>query len=185
MVQECVLTVGLLGCPKYMPGSGRLEQQEAGLPVSNGDAVQQMAELGFWRDRLASAPKELPLPVDRPHPAEPAPPSASVTRELPMSLGDDAELIVLSAFVVLLHRYAGTADVVLGIGSLVPLRVDLGGSPGFDDVVMRVTEAREEALAHQVPFDDLVGELQPERGRGGSALVNVGFNAETSLPPTA
>ncbi|MFI5589850.1 amino acid adenylation domain-containing protein [Amycolatopsis sp. NPDC051758] len=150
--------------------------------MSNGDAVQQMAELGFWRDRLASAPKELPLPVDRPYLAEPAPPSASVTRELPMSLGDDAELIVLSAFVVLLHRYAGTADVVLGIGSLVPLRVDLGGSPGFDDVVVRVTEAREEALAHEVPFGDLVGELQPERGRGGSVVVNVGFTTETSLP---
>src|SRR3954454_19998003 len=98
MVQQCVLTLGLLGCPKSTPGSGCREQQEAGLPVSNGDAVQQVAELGFWRDRLASAAKELPLPVGRPYPAEPAPPSASVPRELPMSLGGDAELILLSAF---------------------------------------------------------------------------------------
>jgi amino acid adenylation domain-containing protein len=182
MVQECILTICLLGSPKLAPASGRRKQREAGLPVSNGDSVQQVADLGFWRDRLASAPKELPLPVDRPHPAEPAPPSARLTRELSLALGDDAELIVLSAFVVLLHRYAGTADVVLGIGSLVPLRVDLGGAPGFDDVVARVRAAREEALAHQVPFDDLVGEVQPERGRGGSVLVNVGFAAETTLP---
>ncbi|WP_442875529.1 non-ribosomal peptide synthase/polyketide synthase [Amycolatopsis sp. NBC_00348] len=150
--------------------------------MSNGDAVQQVADLGFWRDRLASAPKELPLPVDRPYPAEPAAPRDRLTRELPLSLGEDADLLVLSAFVVLLHRYTGTADVVLGIGSLVPLRVDLAGAPGFDDVVSRVRAAREEALAHEVPFDDLVGELQPEHGRGGSVLVNVGFAAETTLP---
>ncbi|MCR6482069.1 amino acid adenylation domain-containing protein [Amycolatopsis sp. OK19-0408] len=144
--------------------------------MSNGDAVQQVAELGYWRDRLASAPKELPLPADRPHLAEPVP--ARLARPLPAV----DELTLLAAFTVLLSRYAGTADVVLGIGALVPLRVDLGGSPGFADVVARVREARDEALAHEVPFADLVAELDPEPGRGGSVLVNVGFGAETDLP---
>ncbi|WP_284746618.1 non-ribosomal peptide synthase/polyketide synthase [Amycolatopsis sp. RTGN1] len=144
--------------------------------MSNGDAVQQVAELGFWRARLASAPKELALPVDRPYAAEPVP--ARLSRPLPAA----DELTLLAAFTVLLSRYAGTADVVLGLGSLVPLRVDLGGSPGFADVVARVREAREQALAHQVPFDDLVAEVRPEPGRGGSLLVNVGFGAETDLP---
>ncbi|MEV6875780.1 amino acid adenylation domain-containing protein [Amycolatopsis sp. NPDC051128] len=144
--------------------------------MSNGDAVQQAAEIDFWRDRLASAPKELPLPVDRPHLAEPVP--ARLTRPLPAV----DELTLLAAFTVLLSRYAGTVDVVLGIGSLVPLRVDLGGSPGFADVVARVRAAREEALARRVPFDDLVAEVRPEPGRGGSMLVNVGFGAETDLP---
>ncbi|WP_410673602.1 amino acid adenylation domain-containing protein [Amycolatopsis sp. cmx-4-68] len=144
--------------------------------MSNGDAVQQVAELGFWRDRLASAPKELALPVDRPYPAEPV--VARLTRPWP----EVDEVTLLAAFAVLLSRYAGTVDVVLGIGSLVPLRVDLGGSPGFADVVARVREAREEALAHEVPFVDLVAELKPEPARGGSVLVNVGFGAETDLP---
>nr|WP_230863147.1 non-ribosomal peptide synthase/polyketide synthase [Amycolatopsis camponoti] len=138
--------------------------------------MQQVAELGFWRDSLASAPKELPLPIDRPYPARAVP--ARLTRPRP---GTD-ELTLLAGFVVLLSRYAGTADVVLGIGSLVPLRVDLGGSPGFADVVKRVRDAREEALAHRVPFDDLVAEVEPEPGRGGSVVVNVGFGAETDLP---
>ncbi|WP_086851675.1 non-ribosomal peptide synthetase, partial [Amycolatopsis kentuckyensis] len=145
--------------------------------MSNGDAVQQVSRLSFWRDRLASAPKELPLPVDRPHPAEPA---APVTLGRPLPEAD--ELTLLAAFTVLLSRYAGTADVLLGIGSLVPLRVDLGGSPGFAEVVARVREAREEALAHAVPFADLVAELDPEPGRGGALLVNVGFGADTDLP---
>ncbi|MDX3188142.1 amino acid adenylation domain-containing protein [Streptomyces sp. MN03-5084-2B] len=138
---------------------------------------QQVSRLGFWRDRLASAPKELSLPVDRPYPAEPA---APVALDRPVPEAD--ELTLLAAFIVLLSRYAGTADVLLGIGSPVPLRVDLGGSPGFADVVARVREAREEALAHEVPFADLVAELDPEPGRGGALLVNVGFGAETDLP---
>ncbi|WP_372665337.1 non-ribosomal peptide synthetase [Amycolatopsis kentuckyensis] len=144
--------------------------------MSNGDAVQQVAELEFWRDRLASAPKELALPVDRPYAAEPV--RARLARPRP----DADELTLLSAFVVLLSRYAGTADVVLGIGSLTPLRIDLGGSPGFADVVTRVRDAREEALAHEVPLDELVAELKPEPGRGGSVLVSVGFGAVTDLP---
>ncbi|MER6799371.1 AMP-binding protein, partial [Amycolatopsis mediterranei] len=138
---------------------------------------QQVSRLGFWRDRLASAPKELPLPVDRPYPAAPAAP-ATLARPVP----EADELTLLAAFTVLLSRYAGTADVLLGIGSLVPLRVDLGGSPGFADVVARVREAREAALGHEVPFADLVAELEPEPGRGGSLLVNVGFGAATDLP---
>ncbi|MFC0431834.1 non-ribosomal peptide synthetase [Kutzneria buriramensis] len=147
--------------------------------MSNGDAVRQVADLGFWLDRLATAPKELLLPVDRPHPAEPAPPRGRATRALPFDL-DDATL--MAAFVVLLHRYAGTADIVFGTGSLLPIRVDLAGAPGFAEVVTRVRGAHAAALAHQIPFDELVGELQPERGRGGVALVNIGFAAETDLP---
>ncbi|MEV4050454.1 amino acid adenylation domain-containing protein [Amycolatopsis sp. NPDC049688] len=139
--------------------------------------MQQVSGLGFWRDRLASAPKELPLPIDRPYPAEPAVP-VLLARPVP----EADELTLLAAFTVLLSRYAGTADVQLGIGSLVPLRVDLGGSPGFADVVARVREAREEALAHEVPFADLIAELDPEPGRGGALLVNVGFRAGTDLP---
>ncbi|WP_410594721.1 amino acid adenylation domain-containing protein [Amycolatopsis sp. lyj-23] len=144
--------------------------------MSNGDAVQQqVSRLGFWRDSLASAPKELPLPVDRPYVGEPV--FARLDRPLPAV----DELTLLAAFAVLMSRYAGTVDVVLGIGALVPLRVDLGGSPGFGEVVARVREAREDALAHRVPFADLVAELGPEPGRGGSVLVNVGFGAETDL----
>jgi len=184
MVQECILTLVLLGSPKFVPGRGHREQREAGLPVSNGDAVQQVADLGFWLDRLATAPKELLLPVDRPHPAAPTPPRPRRTRELALvdRLNEDPQATLMAAFVVLLHRYAGTADIVFGAGSLVPVRVDLGGSPGFADVVARVRVAHAEAVAHQIPFDELVGELQPEHGRGGAALVNVGFAAETDRP---
>src|SRR5690242_2958940 len=109
MVQECVLTICLLGSPKFAPRSGCREQREAGLPVSNGDAVQYVAELGFWRDRLASAPKGLPLPLDRPYSGVPV--RAWLARPLPAT----DELTLLAAFTVLVSRYAGTSDVLLGI----------------------------------------------------------------------
>ncbi|HEY0500552.1 MAG TPA: amino acid adenylation domain-containing protein, partial [Kutzneria sp.] len=151
--------------------------------MSNGDAVQQVVDLEFWLDRLAAAPKELPLPVDRPHPAEPVPPRGRATRQLPaFDRAAFDRATVMAGFAVLLHRYAGTADIVFGTGSLVPVRVDLGGSPTFAEAESRVRAAHAESLAHEVPFDELVGEVQPERGRGGSVLVNVGFDAETELP---
>src|SRR5882757_62309 len=100
MVQECILTFVLLGSPKFVPGRGHREQREAGLPVSNGDAVQQVADLGFWLDRLATAPRELLLPVDRPHPAEPTPPLARRTRELALvdRLNEDSQATLMAAF---------------------------------------------------------------------------------------
>ncbi|WP_043715783.1 hypothetical protein [Kutzneria sp. 744] len=149
--------------------------------MSNGDAVQHVADFGFWLDRLATAPKELLLPVDRPHPAEPVPPRGRRTRALTV-IDRLNDVSVMAGFAVLLHRYAGTADIVFGTGSLIPIRVDLAGSPSFAEVESRVRAAHAEALAHEVPFDELIGELQPERGRGGAVLVNVGFDAQTDLP---
>ena len=143
--------------------------------MSNGDAVRQVADLGFWRTRLASAPKELLLPVDRPYPAEPAAAEGVLVRHV-----EADEPTLLAAFAVLLHRYANTADLVIACGERVPVRIDLGGSPGFAEVVTRVREAHAEAMAHPVPFDDLVGELQPERARGGSVLANVGFGTDAA-----
>ena len=142
--------------------------------MSNGDAVRQVEDLGFWRTRLTSAPKELLLPVDRPYPAEPTAAEGVLVRRI-----DADEATLLAAFAVLLHRYANAADLVIACGERIPVRIDLGGSPGFAEVVTRVREAHAEAMAHQVPFDDLVGELQPERARGGSVLANVGFGTDT------
>jgi len=97
------------------------------------------------------------------------------------------------AFAVLLHRYSGQPDVVVGspiagrnrketealigffVNTLV-LRTDVGGQLSFRQLLQRVKTVAMEAYAHQdLPFEKIVEELQPERNSSYSPLVQVMF----------
>jgi amino acid adenylation domain-containing protein len=171
-------------------------------------------QLSYWKERLAGAPELLDLPTDRPRPAVRTHRGASVSTELSgevlerlqalgRSEGTTLYMTLLSAFQVLLGRYSGSDDVVVGssiagrtrgeveevigffVNSLV-LRTDLSGDPSFREVLRRVREVTLGAYEHQeVPFEKLVAELQPERSLSHSPLFQVSFslnNAEGSGP---
>ncbi|HEX2211050.1 MAG TPA: amino acid adenylation domain-containing protein [Longimicrobium sp.] len=174
-------------------------------------------ELAWWRQRLAGAPALLELPTDRPRPAEQTFAGAYQTldlsaapldalRALGRAEGATLFMVLLGAWQVLLARYAATDDVVVGtavagrerreteglIGFFVntlALRTELGGDPPFREVLRRVRETTLGAFDHQeVPFEKLVGELQPERSLSHSPLVQVTFGldqGETSAPGLA
>jgi amino acid adenylation domain-containing protein len=167
-----------------------------------GEALE--GQLAYWRERLAGAPALLELPLDRPRPLVQSSRGAQERLELPAELlerlrelgrreGATLYMTLLGAFQVLLGRYAGSEDVVVGspiagrtraeteeligffVNTLV-LRVDLSGEPTFRDVLRRVRAVTLGAYEHQeLPFERLVEELQPERSLGHSPLFQVMF----------
>ena len=168
-------------------------------------------QLTYWKSHLSGAPALLELPTDRPRPAvqtfQGAVKHWELSEELTRGLNalsrqEDATLFMtlLAVFQVLLARYSGQEDIVVGtaianrtraevedlIGfflNTLALRGDLSGNPSFVELLGRVREAALGAYAHQdLPFEKLVEELQPQRSMSHSPLFQVMFvirNAST------
>ncbi|GAC1567651.1 MAG: hypothetical protein NVS2B3_06980 [Vulcanimicrobiaceae bacterium] len=108
-------------------------------------------------------------------------------------------MTLLAAFDVLLYRYTGQRDLVVGapvanrtkteleplIGFFVntlALRTTVDGALSFDTVLARVRETALSAFDHQdVPFERVIEEIEPERERGRQPLVNVMFFVRSHL----
>ncbi|HEY7770659.1 amino acid adenylation domain-containing protein, partial [Longimicrobium sp.] len=166
-------------------------------------------QLAYWRERLAGAPELLELPTDHPRPPVQTHRGATVPVELSPELlerlqrlgrseGATLYMVALAAFQVLLGKYAGSDDVVVGspiagrarsevegligffVNTLV-LRTDLSGDPGFREVLRRGREVTLGAYEHQeVPFEKLVAELSPERSLSHSPLFQVSFTLDNA-----
>ncbi|HEX2081289.1 MAG TPA: amino acid adenylation domain-containing protein [Longimicrobium sp.] len=161
-------------------------------------------QLAWWKAQLSGAPALLELPTDHPRPAartyRGALQAFQVGDELRRRLeavareeGATLFMVLLAAFQVLLGKYTGAGDVVVGspvagrtraeteglIGFFVntlALRADLSGDPGFGELVGQVRERTLGAYEHQeLPFERLVEELGIERSRSHSPLVQVSF----------
>ena len=159
------------------------------------------AQLAYWKQRLARLPS-LRLPTDRPRPSIQSyrggswyvPFPADLTeavRQFSQREGVTLFMTLLTAYLVLLRRYSGQDDLVIGapvanrnrtetqgligffVNTLV-LRVDLSGDPTLRELLRRVQASVAEAFANQdVPFESLVEELQPKRDLSRNPLYQV------------
>jgi len=162
-------------------------------------------QLAYWRAQLEGAPAVLNLPHDRPRPAEQthqggivagflSPGRVDALRSFSKQHGATLFMTLLAAFNVLLHRYSGQSDILIGapiagrswtetegliglfINTLV-LRTDFTGDPSFRELLGQVRQVALEAYAHQdLPFEKLVEELQPERNLSHTPLFQVMFD---------
>jgi amino acid adenylation domain-containing protein len=189
------------------------------LPIQYADYAQWQRErlsgttlaelLGYWRNQLAGAPVVLELPLDKVRPPVQSFRGEVRTfqlgveltrrlRELSQRSGVTLFMTLLAAFKVLLYRYTGEEDLVVGtpiagrnraeieglIGfftnSLV-LRARLSGNPSFAEFLQRVREVTLGAYEHQdLPFEKLVEELQPERSLSHNPLFQVFFSLQNN-----
>ena len=166
-----------------------------------GDTLERL--LAYWRKQLVGAPPMLELPLDRPRPAGPSFEGAKRTLWLPPELleqlralsqahGVTLFMTLLAAFDVLLARYSGESDILVGspvagrthpethgvmgyfINTLV-MRTSIAGDPTVAELLGRVRDVCLGAYEHQeVPFEKLVADLQREQG-GRAPLLQSTF----------
>ncbi|WP_375511247.1 amino acid adenylation domain-containing protein, partial [uncultured Nostoc sp.] len=161
-------------------------------------------QLNYWQQLLKNAPSLLELPTDRPRPAiqtfRGARQHIKLSIELSEALANFSKqekatlfTTLFTAFVTLLYRYIGSDDILVGtpianrdrfetedligffVNTLV-LRTDLSGNPSFKQLLSRVRKLMSQAYAHSdLPFEELVKALQPERDLSHTPLFQVMF----------
>ena len=164
--------------------------------------------LSYWKQKLAGISPVSPLPTDRPRPtvqsfqggAEKFKLNQELTQklnQLSQESGATLYMTLLSAFFVLLSRYSGESDLVVGSGianrnrveiepligmfaNLLALRSHCSDRSPFAELLTQVKQTTQEAYTHQeLPFEKLVEKLLPERNLSHNPLVQVIFQLVT------
>ncbi|MEO8593989.1 MAG: amino acid adenylation domain-containing protein [Candidatus Solibacter sp.] len=162
--------------------------------------------LQFWKEFLSELPIS-ELPTDRPRPPVQSFRGATESVRISDSVAAAVNLfaarenaspfmILLCAFQILLSRYTGQTDIVVGspisdrppgggdelIGLFINatvIRTNLSGAPTVTEALARVRQATIQALDHrQVPFERLVDAVKPERDLSRNPLFQIVFAFE-------
>ncbi|MGZ5055406.1 MAG: non-ribosomal peptide synthetase, partial [Methylobacter sp.] len=159
--------------------------------------------LNYWKERLTGAPT-LELPTDRPRPAVSSfrgeiqrfslpPELVAGLKNLSRRENVTLFMTLAAAFQVLLQRYSGQDDIVMGTSGIgrsrlelegfnglstntLVLRADLSGNPSFRELLAQVRDITLGAYAHQdMPFEKLVEALNLQCDRSRNPLFQVMF----------
>jgi amino acid adenylation domain-containing protein len=167
-------------------------------------------QIRYWSSKLGGKLPILELPTDYPRPSKQTFNGNSVSFELPKEVSSQLKQIckkegithnmaLLAAYKVLLYRYTGNEDILVGtpvagrnheeieeligffINTLV-IRTDLSEKPSFRDYVNQVKNVCLEAYSNQdVPFEKLVEKLSPERSSSVSPIFQVLFSLQNTI----
>ncbi len=173
----------------------------------------QKQQLNYWKQQLANAPPLLELPTDKPRSPVQTFSGATQKFQIDQNLSKQIKTFsqqsgatlfhtLLAAFVVLMFRYSGQDDICIGspianrnrreIESLIGffvntlvLRNQIDGNPSFNEFLSQVRQVATSAYTHQdVPFEQVVEALQPERSLSYNPLFQVVFVLENFLLDT-
>jgi len=172
-----------------------------------GDVLQN--QLNYWKNKLSGAPSSINLPIDYNRPKIQSTAGKLYHFKFPENItaklnklgnNEDATLfmVLLSAFMILIHRYSNQHDICIGspianrtrgelekligffVNTLV-LRGDLSNDMSFSDFLSQIKTTTLEAYGNQdISFERLVEELQPERSLNNSPLFQVMFSLQNA-----
>jgi natural product biosynthesis luciferase-like monooxygenase protein len=175
-----------------------------------GETLQRLVD--FWRRQMAGAPALLELPTDHPRPPVQSHRGETVAIRLAPTLVAQLKqlssrerltlfMTLLAGFDVVLQRYTGQSDLVVGtplagrdqaeteqlIGffiNTVLMRTDLSGDPTVRELLGRTREVALAAFENrEMPYEKLVEELQPQRNLSFDPICQVFFALQNM--PTA
>lgn len=169
--------------------------------------------LQYWRDHLRGATPILELPADHDRPATQRDHGARHAFLLPRDLMAELEALgrresatvfmtLLAAFKVLLFRYTGQGDIIVGspfsgrtrpeteslvglLANTLPLRTDLSGNPPFAGLLHRVRDVSLAAQAHQdTPLQRIIQNIPLLRDFSRNALFQHLFVLQNTPGPS-
>ncbi|MEJ2379007.1 MAG: condensation domain-containing protein, partial [Pseudolabrys sp.] len=170
-----------------------------------------LQQLAYWEQQLNGAPQILELPVDKPRPAIQSFRGARRHIDLPPELCEALKtvaqrenatlfMVMLAAYQLLLHRYCGQDDILVGIPIAGRTQPELEGLIGFfvNSLVIRcrfspelsfrqlLVQVRDTTIgvfSHQeLPFEKLVEALTPQRDMSRNPIFQVMFSLENNDP---
>ncbi|MEM9486114.1 MAG: condensation domain-containing protein, partial [Cyanobacteria bacterium P01_F01_bin.116] len=161
-------------------------------------------QLDYWKQKLSDAPALLELPTDHPRPSVQSFQGNTHIMRLDPALSQQVNqlaqkhqvtlfMVLLAAFQVLLHRYSGQNDIVVGspianrqraeleplLGFFIntlALRTHINNGDTVSDLLRQVRRTTLDAYAYQdVPFEQIVEAIQPKRTLAHSPVFQVLF----------
>jgi len=176
------------------------------------DETAHAKQFEFWRKKLCGTLPVLALPADKPRPAFQSFNGSNVFFNLPADLVQGLKSIgaregctffmtVLAAFQVLLQRYSGMDDIIIGtpiaartpaelapliglILNMAALRCDVSGDPTFIELLRRSRDTTLNAFSNgDLPFEALVQRLKIERDPSRNPVFQAVLQVLASTPP--